>query len=63
MFGKVQVRCPDCGDVEVSPDVYDYHPEGPLGTSVPVSGCCPKCGDRLFFAAPDAAPPTSPGSG
>lgn len=39
--GKVAIRCPDCGDVEVVPDVTDR--------GVPASGECPGCGDRLFF--------------
>ena len=39
----VPVVCPDCGEVKVSPPfIYDH------GT--PISGECPMCGDRLYFA-------------
>lgn len=34
--------CPDCGPVSVGPDIFDK--------DVPISGICPKCGDRLYFA-------------
>lgn len=34
--------CPDCGPVSVDPDTFDK--------DVPISGICPKCGDRLYFA-------------
>lgn len=40
--GCVLVGCPDCGIVEVKPDVY----EGGKA----ISGPCGVCGDRLHFA-------------
>lgn len=36
------IVCPDCGKVEVRPDVFNAPDEG-------VSGLCPKCGERLYF--------------
>lgn len=36
------IGCPDCGIVEVTADVFDG--------GKPVSGLCPVCGDRLYFA-------------
>lgn len=37
-----QIRCPDCGKVEVHADTF----EG----GKPVSAECPECGERLYFA-------------
>lgn len=39
--GRVPIRCPDCGYVEVVPDTFDR--------GIPASGECPGCGDRLYF--------------
>lgn len=39
--GNVIVGCPDCGFVEVMPDIWS---EGK-----PISGECAVCGDRLYF--------------
>lgn len=40
--GNIIVRCPDCGLVEVKPDVFDG--------GKPASGKCGVCGDRLYFS-------------
>lgn len=37
-----RVACPDCGPVDLVADVFDG--------DTPVSGPCPGCGDRLYFA-------------
>lgn len=37
-----KIKCPDCGVVEINADVFE--------DGIPVSGKCPKCGDRLYFA-------------
>lgn len=39
--GRVRIGCPDCGTVALKPDVWD--------AGRPVSGECPRCGDRLYF--------------
>lgn len=38
------VVCPDCGPVTIGGDVLDH--------GKPISGVCPKCGDRLYFEPP-----------
>jgi transcriptional regulator with XRE-family HTH domain len=40
--GDTRIICPECGPVGVEADVF----EG----GRPVSGLCPRCGDRLYFA-------------
>lgn len=40
----VDVNCPDCGSVNVKADVWEY--------GKPISGECPKCGERLYFDSP-----------
>lgn len=37
------ICCPDCGTVEVNADVFDKPGNA-------VSGICPDCGERLYFA-------------
>lgn len=39
-----RITCPDCGEVVVIGDVF----EG----GKPISGMCPGCGERLYFAEP-----------
>lgn len=39
-----QIRCPDCGLVNVHPDVFER--------GVGVSAECPECKERLYFAEP-----------
>lgn len=41
---KVSIVCPDCGAVEVVGDVFER--------GEAISGECPGCGDRLYFAKP-----------
>lgn len=40
----VDVNCPDCGSVNVKADVWEH--------GKPISGECPKCGERLYFDSP-----------
>lgn len=42
------IVCPDCGPVRVVGDVFER--------GRPISGECPKCGDRLYFAEPPCQP-------
>lgn len=42
------IRCPDCGEVEVVSDVFE-HGRG-------ISGECPKCNYRLYYAPPIEEP-------
>lgn len=39
-----RVTCPDCGPVVVEGDVFE--------SGKPISGMCPGCGERLYFAEP-----------
>lgn len=47
---KDPIVCPDCGWVEVEHDVFETDA---LGERIGVSGECPKCGDRLYYAPAD----------
>lgn len=39
----VNITCPDCGNVEVLPDIFSQ--------GNPISAICPKCDDRIFFSS------------
>jgi hypothetical protein len=40
----VEIGCPECGTVSVEADIF--------AGGKPVSGPCPKCRERLYFAEP-----------
>lgn len=41
------IACPDCGLVEVEHDTFS---KDALGETIGISGECPECGERLYYA-------------